>query len=92
MHYTKDEKDNLEVGDLIIHNDGFGTSVEVITFVGNEGVVLLRLGGIIGMLERYVTFRKLPEGWPRIIHKLDAEEYIEFLGKMRKGDESESKS
>lgn len=85
MYYSQDDDIKFEVGDIVTHNNTYDRSqvIEVVTFVGNEGVVLLSIGGIVGMLERYVTFRKINNGWPQIIHKRDIEEYTEFLEKMK---------
>lgn len=87
MYYSKDDDVKFEVGDILTHRDTYDRSpvIEVVTFVGNEGVVLFSMGGVVGMLERYVKFRNVANGWPRIIHKRDVEEYTEFLESL-KGD------
>lgn len=86
MYYSQDDDIKFEIGDLVCHSNTYDRHqvIEVVTFVGSEGVVLLSLGGIKGMLERYVRFKQISNGWPRIIHKRDAEEYAEFLEATKK--------
>lgn len=85
MYYSQDDKVEFEVGDIVSHNNTYDRSqvIEVVVFVGNEGVVLQSLGGIVGMMERYVKHRQISNGWPQIIHKRDVQEYTEFLEKLK---------
>ncbi|QYC52576.1 hypothetical protein [Salmonella phage SSBI34] len=84
MNYLSSEKVNFEIGDLVV-NRGYDNSkiVEVVTFVGVEGVTLLCIGGVIGFRERYVKFRDIVKNWPDIIHKRNTEEFKSFMEKMK---------
>ncbi|QUL77334.1 hypothetical protein [Escherichia phage UPEC06] len=87
MHYSQNDKIEFEVGDLIV-NRSYDNSpfVEVVTFVGEEGVVVHSIGGIVGMLERYIKYSKVTDSYPRIYHKRNAETYIEFVSTLNKGE------
>lgn len=88
MRYSSYDTVNFEVGDLVVTGGYDSKIVEVVTFVGVEGVMLLSIGGVIGSLERYLKFRTLLNYWPEIIHKRDEEEFKAFLVGMstkRKG-------
>lgn len=85
MYYSQNDDVKFEVGDIVTHNNTYDRDkvVEVVTFVGNEGLVLQSIGGIVGMTERYVKYRQVNTGWPQIIHKRDVEEYKEFLESLK---------
>ena len=85
MYYSQDDEVKFEVGDIVTHNNTYDRSkvVEVVTFVGTEGVVLQSIGGIVGMTERYAKYRQVNNGWPQVIHKRDTEEYKEFLESLK---------
>lgn len=85
MYYSQDDDVKYEVGDILTHSNTYDRSpvIEVVTFVGNEGVVLQSIGGIVGMTERYAKFRQVNNGWPQLIHKRNEEEYKEFLEKLK---------
>lgn len=85
MYYSQDDYVKFEIGDIVTHNNTYDRSrvIEFVSFVGNEGVVLQSVGGIVGMTERYVKYHRVNNGWPQVIHKRDVEEYKEFLESLK---------
>lgn len=84
-HYFPDESVKFEVGDIVVTRDYDSKVVEVVSFVGNEIIVLLKVsGGVIGQLERATKLKKLLEEYPRIIHRRDKIMYADFLAESDK--------
>ena len=87
MHYSQDEVANIKlvVGDLIVSPNYYWDNtdlVEVVTYVGVEGIVLYTLGGgVVGEMERYTTTKKLVSSYHMFLHQ-GSEEYTAFLLKL----------
>lgn len=77
-------KFKMEVGDLVVHPTYDGKLVEVVSYVGVEGVVLnALLGGVVGMNERYAKFSALGDGGYDIYHRRNEDVYRDFLNNFR---------
>lgn len=60
MYYSQDDDVKFEVGDIVTHSNTYDRSpvIEIVTFVGCEGVVLQPLGGNVTDSKKLLTESK----------------------------------